>query len=265
MRQTADRAAADRRGWGWPVVMAFVRTPLILFGAVVVWGVLATSGQAEGFLLPLGTSLAMNLVNLVSLVLLARLVRREGRRLRDLVGFSRARAGRDVAWGLCWLAVLNSVYAVGFFLPLLVVGGMSGVADGSVFERAFVGAWDDVPADAFGSATSVLMALWMLVFPFLNAPVEELQYRAYVQPRLHAVTGRAWIAIAVPSVGFGLQHVLFAPSVLGAVAYFGAFTIWGAGAGLIYLRQKRLLPLVIAHLITNFSVALVPLGFLVWQ
>lgn len=254
-----------RAGRGWPLVMAFVRVPLMVLGALVVWGLLAASGQADGFLLPLGTSVAMNLVNLVCLVLLGLLLRREGRRLRDLLGFDRARLGRDLAWGLCWLVVLDTVYVVGFLVPLLVVGGPAGIADGSVFEHAFVGAWADMPGNAFGPVTLALLAVWMMVFPFLNAPVEEMQYRAYVQPRLHAATGRGWLAVAVPTVGFGLQHVLFAPSTLGAVAYFGAFVVWGAGAGLIYMRQGRLVPLVFAHLLTNFPVAFVALGFLFWS
>lgn len=259
---TEATTATRPSGWGWPLVMAFVRIPLMLLGAFVVWAVLAASGQQEAFFLPLGTTLAMNAVNLVCLGLLSGLLRREGKRLRDVLGFDRARLGRDLVWGLCWLVVLNTVYVVGFLAPLFVVGGGAGIADGSVFEQAFVGSWADTNGAAFGSATLALFAVWMVAFPFLNAPVEELQYRGYAQPRLHAATGRAWTAVAVPSVGFGLQHALFAPSALGMWAYIGAFLVWGAGAGLIYLRQERLMPLVLAHLITNLPVTLLALGFL---
>ncbi|QBI18148.1 CPBP family intramembrane metalloprotease [Egibacter rhizosphaerae] len=249
---------------GWPVVMAFVRLPLMLLGAALVWGLLAASGQADGFHLPLGASLAMNLVNIVCLLLLVHLLRREQARLRDLLGFDRARIGRDLAWGLCWFVVLYAAFAIGFLAPLLLAGGPSGIADGSVFEEAFVGVWAEMESTAFGPFTLGLFTVWMAVFPFLNAPVEELQYRAYVQPRLHAATGRAWLAVAVPSIGFGLQHLLFAPSALGAVAYASAFLLWGGGAGLIYLRQRRLMPLVLAHLITNIPVTFVALAFLFW-
>lgn len=254
--------ATRRAPWAWPLAMSFLRIPLMLLGALLVWGLLAASGQARWFWLPLGTSVAMNFVNLVCLGLLARLLRREGTRLRDVLGFDRTRLGRDLLWGVCWLVVLNGAYIVALMVPLLIVSGPAGFADGSVFQQAFVGGWDDLPGDAFGPVTMALLSLWMLAFPFLNAPVEELQYRGYAQPRLHAATGRAWVGVSVPAIGFGLQHVLFAPSWLGVVAYTGAFMVWGAGAGLIYLRQARLMPLVLAHFVTNLPVMFVAVAFL---
>lgn len=249
----------------WPLAMAFVRLPLILLGALLVWGALAVSGHEEQFLWPLGAALAMNFVNLLCMVLLVKLLHREGKRLGDLLDFDRSRLRRDFAWGLCWVVVLNTAYLIGLFVPLLIVGGIDGIADGTVFEQAFVGAWASTEGNGFGPVILALFAGWMLVFPFLNAPVEELQYRAYVQPRLHTATGSAWIAVAVPSVGFALQHAPMAPSMLGMIAYIGMFLVWGVGASLIYLRQKRLMPLVFTHLITNLPVTFLALGFLFWS
>lgn len=254
-----------RAGWIWPAVMALVRTPLIVLSAGLVWVVLVVAGQREAFAWPIATALSMNLVNVASVLLLARLLRREGRRLSDLLGPVRGRLARDIGWGLCWMLMLNSVYLFGLFIPLLIAGGPAGITDGSVFEEAFVGGMADADGDGLAPTAMVFMAIWMLAFPFLNAPVEELHYRGYVQPRLHAATGRVWIAVAVSSIGFGVQHVPMAPSTLGRVTYFCMFAIWGAGAGLIYLRQQRLMPLIIAHLITNLPVAGIAIGFLVWS
>jgi membrane protease YdiL (CAAX protease family) len=81
--------------------------------------------------------------------------------------------------------------------------------------------------------------------------VEELLFRGYAQARLVAIGQRPWLGILLPAIGFGLQHLAFAPSVTGAIAYVAGFTLWGLGAGLIYHRQRRLGPLIVAHFLSN--------------
>ena len=67
------------------------------------------------------------------------------------------------------------------------------------------------------------------------------------------------MGILLTSAGFGLQHVVFAVTLASALAYATCFFLWGLGAGLIYHRQGRLAPLVIAHFISNLSFGIVPL------
>ncbi|MDN5756302.1 MAG: hypothetical protein L0H32_11150, partial [Micrococcaceae bacterium] len=50
---------------------------------------------------------------------------------------------------------------------------------------------------------------------------------------------------------FGAQHAFFAPTADAMIVYVVAFTVWGIGSALIVLRQKRLLPITIAHFIVN--------------
>ena len=52
---------------------------------------------------------------------------------------------------------------------------------------------------------------------------------------------------------FGLQHAFFAPTADAMIVYVAAFTVWGAGSGLIVAAQRRLLPITIAHGIVNLA------------
>ena len=91
----------------------------------------------------------------------------------------------------------------------------------------------------------------MLTFAPINAPTEELVYRGYAQGTLQRAWLRPWLAIVIPAIGFGVQHVFFAPTVDAVLVYAAAFFVWGIGSGLIYLRQQRLMPLIVCHIIVN--------------
>src|SRR5690606_13728441 len=97
------------------------------------------------------------------------------------------------------------------------------------------------------------------LFPITNAPAEELVYRGHAQGGLFASGYPAWVALGLPALAFGAQHVLLAPSTAGMAAYGCAFFAWGLGAGIIYRRHGRLMPVIIAHFVTNLLFAVAPL------
>ena len=120
---------------GTALFVSFVRLPLLALGALGTLGLLALAGKPVAF--PPAPDLASRyfiIVNAVCLALLRAIVRREGRRLRDLLGFDPARLPRDVAWGLLWVAVP--------YLPFVaaVIGTMALLYGGDLFtsfERVF--------------------------------------------------------------------------------------------------------------------------------
>ena len=152
--------------------------------------------------------------------------------------------------------VLLALLMGGMFAMLLVVQEISGLP----FERVAMG--DTDTPFALPQWVMVFMAtIAAVVFPVLNAPIEELQYRGYAQPRLVAASGSVWLGIGIPAIGFGLQHTAFAYTLASAPAFAAGFFLWGIGAGVIAYRQKRVAPLVIAHFISNLSFGVVPLFF----
>lgn len=101
-----------------------------------------------------------------------------------------------------------------------------------------------------------------VIFPLLNAPVEELQYRGYAQSRTIAATRSVWIGINLPALGFGLQHIAFGFTLYAGIMYSAGCYLWGIGAGIIAHRQGRLLPLIFAHFISNLSFGIIPMYFI---
>lgn len=195
-------------------------------------------------------------VNVLCLWLLRRWAHRQGGSLRALAGFERGRLGRDALQGLLWMVVLYVPFALAVGLAMLLMFGPGGML--GAFERVFAPDAGAVTGPT-GWLAVALAALVAVLFPVTNAPTEELYYRGHAQGELLAAGRPAWYALLVPSLAFGAQHVLLAPNAAGRFAYFLAFTAWGLGAGLIYLRRGRLMPVIVAHLLTNAFTALIPL------
>ncbi len=194
--------------------------------------------------------------NVINLWLLTRGRQGPRRSLLQLMDFDRSRLGRDVLLGLLYQLLLFVPFGLAINLVMLLLYGPANMF--AAFETIFV------PPES----STVELPLWFawfsaiaiaLLFPITNAPAEELTYRGHAQTQLRRKGWALWAAISVPSLAFGLQHIMLAATVPGMLVYAAAFTVWGAGAGLIYARTGRLMPVVIAHLLTNLFTAAAPL------
>ena len=101
-----------------------------------------------------------------------------------------------------------------------------------------------------------------VIFPLLNAPVEELQYRGYAQSRLIAATRSVWIGIILPAIGYGIQYIAYGFTLCAGIMYSAGCFLWGIGAGTIAHRHGQLLPLIFAHFISNLSFGIIPMYFI---
>lgn len=246
------RNEPSRRGsTAWPLALPWLRVGMVALAAVATSGILNLLGQPAG---PeaVGTLSALYLlpVNIATLVIVARLLRRDGSSLRDLIGFDRSRLGRDTAWGLLWLTVLwvPFIAAIMGTMALLYGAGMF-----TAFETVFAPAEASYPEWGF-SVSMVLATATVVTFAPLNAPAEEVAYRGYVQGRLaHRMPV---LAVLLPSLAFGVQHIFFATTLTGMLVYGVAFFAWGLGSALIYRWQGRLMPLIVAHIIVNLFTSL---------
>jgi membrane protease YdiL (CAAX protease family) len=254
----ADVAHERQAATGWPppgfvlpLAFAFLRVPLVAAAALVTVWLLGASGITVEFPASMLSALYLAPVNVASLLLLRWALHREGRRIRDLIGLDRARLGRDALWGLLWLMVLYLPFAGAIIGTMFALYGAEAFTS---FEKVFV------PADGYlvmPPALGVVFAVVVvLTFAPLNAPTEELVYRGYAQGGLQAALKWKWLAVVIPALGFGLQHVFFAATAPGMLVFAVAFFVWGLGSGLIYLKQGRLMPLIICHLIVNLFTSL---------
>lgn len=227
-------------------VLLIARVGLVALATTIAWLVMVgVDGPASFPPSPLLASLSLLPVNIVSLWLVARFLRSEGQDLRSLFIPARRPMLRETGWGLLWILVL--------YLPFVAaIMGTMWALHGPEMFTAFETVFFDPQAatiahPGWGLALGIIA---VLTFAPLNAPAEEAVFRGYSQSRLL----RRWSVLATVllcSLAFGAQHAFFAPTADAMIVYVVAFTVWGIGSALIVLRQKRLLPITIAHFIVN--------------
>lgn len=234
---TVPDVAVHPHGVRFPLLFSFIRLPFITVSAVAVAGIFAAAGTPFTFpASPLISALYLAPVNIACILLLRAVLHRRGRRIRDLIGFSTDRLGRDILWGLLWLMVLYLPFALASIGAMFLLYGGDALTS---FEAVFMPAPESTPTMSLAVGLVIAIVV-VLTFAPLNAPTEELVYRGYAQSGLRESTGSLWLAILVPALGFGIQHLFFAPTAAAMLVFGLAFFVWGVGSGLIYARQRRL-------------------------
>jgi membrane protease YdiL (CAAX protease family) len=79
-----------------------------------------------------------------------------------------------------------------------------------------------------------------------------MTYQAYALPRIQALSGHTWVAMAVVGFWWALQHSLlpFLPDWRSVLWRFLAMVPGVMALMLIYLKTRRLPPVIVAHLTT---------------
>jgi hypothetical protein len=176
------------------------------------------------------------LVDIGCLIGLRYFTRREGIRIRDLVGPIRLRHGRDVLVGLGYFALILPVFVTGGYFAQRFFYGPSGQNPGAyLFQAHAFPAW----------ATIYALSIWWMIW----SPTEEITYQGYALPRFKALTGRTWIAFVFVSFWWAVQHsaLPFIPDARFVLFRFLAFLPGVLAAMTIYWRTRRLAPLIVAH------------------
>jgi hypothetical protein len=228
-----QRRAAGALTWAGPAAMLFARPAF----AVIAHGLVAALFLLQGSTTPWRDAAAWfpvyaTLIDAGCLALLWVLMRREGVSLGSLLGFERARLGRDVLFGVLLIA------------PSLVFifGGIAGASlliYGSPAPAAVVFQPLPLPAALYA----------VILFPLLWGFTEQMTYNGYLAPRIQVVTRSTLIAVVLVAFSWSFQHVVmpvtFDPDyVLYRMLSPIPFSVF---AILLYLRVRRLIPFAIAH------------------
>jgi membrane protease YdiL (CAAX protease family) len=176
------------------------------------------------------------LVDLGCLSLMARFTRREHIGIRDLVGKIRLRGGRDIFAGIGLFFLTFPVFMGGSFVSSLLI----------------YGSWE--PQRNLYLLGVRSLPLWGVIYSFaawwlISAATEETTYQGYVLPRIEALSGRSWIAGVVVVFWWTMQHCALplVPNVKYLAFRFVAFLPGVTLLTLIYMRTRRLPPLIVAH------------------
>jgi hypothetical protein len=192
MQETTRLAERTSSGWGGPAVMLLIRPVLFALGQALI--ALVYSIQAGRLVWAPSTAwwpVTAIFSNLVCLVLLERLLRREGRRYRDLLRIERGSIKSDL--GVFAIFAIASIPAA--LIPNLVL------------SQALFG-------DTMAASELFLQALpfWagivsLLLFPITVALAELPTYYGYAMPRLAALANRWWAGLLLAVLFHAFQHL----------------------------------------------------------
>ena len=231
--------------WTGPLLVVVGRSALMFVAQGLVAAVLALQGSRTPWLSAGGWwTIYGTLIDLGCLMLMWTFVRREGITLRNLIGPIRWRYGRDIFVGIGLFLLIFPLFVGGGLLSALAFYGTGqmtaypGILGGRVLP-----VW----------AVIYSLSLWWLIW----SPTEEMTYQAYVLPRIQALSGRAWIAVIVVSFWWSIQHCFlpFIPDLRLVGWRFVAFLPGVVAFTLVYLRTRRLAPLILAHWLMDISAA----------
>lgn len=191
--------------------------------------------------------LVVALANLLILWLLIRLFKAQGRRYWDLFRIQKTTLKQDL---LAMLLILLITAPISY-LPNVLLGG-----------------W------LFGDAAKTLelivrpLPLWaifasMLLFPLTQGLVEIATYFSFVMPELEKQGLKPWLALSLPALFLGLQHMAV------PLLFDGKYLLWRALMflpfafliGLVMRWRPRLLPyLAVLHVLMDLSLPFMFLG-----
>ena len=159
--------------------------------------------------------------NLVPALLALHLLRREPGRVTTLLGLRPVRIARDLGWGATLAAVIG-IPGLGLYLGARALG-----LNATVQASALPHVWWAVPVLVLSAAQ--------------NAILEEVVVVGYLVTRLRELGWATAAAVAVSAVLRGSYHLYQG---------FGGFAgnvVMGVIFALVFLRWRRLAPLIIAH------------------
>ena len=241
-----ERMAAGRIPWIGPLLLVTARSALWLMLqsllALVFWTQHRPAPmRAAGQWWPVYA----NLGDLGCLIGMKYFTRKEGIRLRDLIGPIRMRWGCDLWLGLGILLLAWPCAMFGSYLAqIFVYGSLAKTPVAFILQLHSLPLW----------ATVYSLTVWWVI----QSATEEMTYQAYVLPRLEALTGHTWIAFSIVLFWWSAQHCMFPfiPDwrfvVYRSLMMVPILLLCMA----VYLRIRRLSPLIIAHWPMDIGVAI---------
>ena len=232
-----ERIADGRAGWAGPLLLLSARSVLLIAAQAVVALILLERGHVTPWRAA-GDWWGVygNVADIGCLILLRFFTRRERIRLRDLLGPVRMRRGHDLWLGLgCYLLIFPVFFASTWLAKSLFFHADPGVAVGYLSRIHSLPLW----------ATIYGLFLWWIIW----TPTEEATYQAYALPRLEVLCRHRWAAVLLVGFCWAAQHCTL-PLILDwrylafrFVSFFPGVLCLMA----VYLRTRRLAPVIFAH------------------
>ena len=240
---TKQISPARETSFRWPWVMLFSRITLFagvqtLFAAIyfLIGSVHPWDSSANWWMISVG------MANLIGLALLVKIFKTEGKRYWDVFRFDRAHVKGDLL-GLLIVTLLAA--PLSYFPNVMLAQWLFGSPDATLdlFVR---------PLPLWAAYTAVVF------FPVTQGLTELATYFGYVMPRFESQGMNKWLAISLPALMLGLQH-LAAPLLFDVrfIVWRGLMFIpFALMTGIALHARPRILPyFAIIHVLMNMSFA----------
>jgi hypothetical protein len=181
------------------------------------------------------------LVDFGCLGLLIWLTKYEGIRLFDLIGLAKSKLKTEIPFGVGIFTVVFpvTVFGGGMLAMLIAYGRLNPVFPENTYIRA-------LPLLAVLYSRVLWWPLW--------SATEEITYNGYALARLIALTKSTWLSVVIVSFFFSIQHsFLMLADFKYGLYMFLTFVPLTITLELIYLRIRRLPPLIVAHWLMDLS------------
>jgi len=248
-QEIAKRVSLGQIRWAAPLLFLPARIVFMLLSQAVFAAVLWLQGRASPWRAagPWWTVWG-TLVDLGCLTCLFFLTRREKLRIRDLLGpVPRWVVPKGIAWFL-------------LIFPFFLLSGP--LASWLVYHS-----WQGAPISP-GEAWERHLPLWGVLYslviwwPIWSA-TEEITYQGYLSARLAALSRHRWVPYCLVGFCWSLQHCFlpFIPDLRFILYRFLAFVPGVLVFLAVYLRTRRLAPLIVAHWMSDIIAAVMTLSF----
>ena len=233
-----ERTLAGKVGWIRALALVPARTVLLLtaqavFAATYRWRNAPDPWRSSAAWWTVYGSLA----DFGCLLLLVVLTRRERLRVRDLFQTNRKQGRLQVLrQGVVYFLVVMPTFLGGFSLSSYVVyGSFRPGVDAALLGARRLPIW----------AALYSVTLWWIIW----SATEELTYQAYFLQRFRTLSGRVIPAMAIVGFWWSVQHsaLPFIPDFKYVIWRFLSFVPGVTVLMTIYLRTRRLAPIIVAH------------------
>ena len=231
--------------WHWPVTMLFLRTFLFfVFGFLILFVLNLSKISGPNLELTRWWTYQVISANVVCFFLLSWLATKENMKFSDLIGLEKGLFKKDM---LLVLALLIPSGIIGY-LPVYLAG-----------------VWlygNTTPAFMFQSLPMWAAIFSVIFFPLTNALIETPTYFGYSFQRIAGLSGNKWWALVLAATFLALQHIAI-PLYLDLkymLWRFLSFLPFAFFAGYIYLKIRRLLPIMVLHYLADLYLVVMTLA-----
>jgi len=217
-----------------PFLMVFAR-PILALLAQGLMLIILTALKQPTYNVTAWWTVYGTLIDIACIALLIILLQKEGKNLFSLLSFNKKKIFADLLLGLgLFVFVFPLAMAIGSVASSILVYGslQPNLPDGAYIRELPL--W----------AVLYSRIVWWVIWAF----TEELTYQGYALPRIQAITNRKWIAVLIVGFGWALQHS-FLPYINFSHSAWLFFTFFPLTIAmqLLYLKIKRLFPIIVAH------------------